>query len=187
MDYISRLRDEWFPTPDAFDIQRGVRTSGMRALVWHRLLRGRSQEISRYQPVDEDIFRRAVCDVWRSWTFVDIGCGKGRALILAHEAGFSKLIGVEFSGSLCRIARQNLDHLKIEASIYRQDAANFALPKEPLVLFFYNPFGERIMRQVLSHLGDSRRIVVYVNPLHRNAFGKLKLLDGDKNFDIYSN
>jgi SAM-dependent methyltransferase len=187
LDYISRLRDEWFPTPDAFDIERGVRTSGKRTLFWHRLLPGRSKEISRYQPVDEDLFRRAMCDVWRSQTFVDMGCGKGRALILAHEAGFSKLIGVEFSGSLCRIARANLSHLKIEASVYHQDATRFELPKEPAVLFLYNPFSERIMRLVLSHLGDSRRIVVYVNPLHRNAFGELKQLHAEKDFGIYSN
>ena len=40
--------------------------------------------------------------------FVDYGAGKGRAMILASECGFSKIKGLEFSLSLYELAQQNI-------------------------------------------------------------------------------
>jgi predicted RNA methylase len=42
-------------------------------------------------------------------TFVDIGSGKGRALIIAAEYAFKRIIGVEYSPSLATICRRNLE------------------------------------------------------------------------------
>jgi Histone methylation protein DOT1 len=39
--------------------------------------------------------------------FVDIGCGKGRAVCCAARLGVRKVIGVEYSPELCRIAEAN--------------------------------------------------------------------------------
>ena len=36
--------------------------------------------------------------------FVDIGCGKGRALIIANEIGFARVTGVEISPKLGEVA-----------------------------------------------------------------------------------
>src|SRR5262245_13193868 len=33
--------------------------------------------------------------------FVDIGSGKGRVLLIASQYGFRKIVGIEFSGTLC--------------------------------------------------------------------------------------
>jgi SAM-dependent methyltransferase len=40
-------------------------------------------------------------------TFVDLGCGKGRVLMIASEFGFRRVVGVEFCAELCRQARAN--------------------------------------------------------------------------------
>src|SRR6516225_8353137 len=42
-----------------------------------------------------------------AFTFVDIGCGKGRALMVASAFPFRRLVGVEISPELCEIARAN--------------------------------------------------------------------------------
>ena len=45
---------------------------------------------------------------YRRFTFVDVGSGKGRALLLASEYAFQEIIGVELSPELDRIARSNI-------------------------------------------------------------------------------
>ena len=46
-------------------------------------------------------------DISKDRVFVDLGSGKGKALMIAADYGFTTLRGVEFSSELCRIARQN--------------------------------------------------------------------------------
>ena len=76
-----------------------------------------------------------------AFTFVDIGCGKGRALLLAEEYPFRKIIGVEFSRRLAKIAAANAAKSARSASQwFTPTPANFNFPPEPLVVFLYNPF-----------------------------------------------
>jgi len=183
---FQRLKDEFFPPRDEFDRRFGVSTSGVSSLPWTRLLRGKRRETARYQAVDPSFFEEAVADAPR-WTFVDLGCGRGRALILAHCAGFKKLIGVEFSAALCRSARRNLKILEIAGEIVNGDAGRYKLPDEPTVVYLYNPFGEVIMRQVLSNFGEWPRMVVYVNPVHTSLFDSLRLVRAGHSFKVFSN
>lgn len=81
--------------------------------------------------------------------FVDVGCGKGRPLLIASRYGFRRLIGVEYSERLCRVARKNLAD---QAEIVCQDAADFRFPDGPLFVYFHNPFGESVLTSVLSNL-----------------------------------
>jgi SAM-dependent methyltransferase len=185
MPTLQRLREEWFPTPDAFDRSRGVRTAGIKSLFWRRLVMGKRMLTVRYQPVDPAMFHEAIAAVPR-WTFIDMGCGKGRALILAHEHGFGKLIGVDFSPVLCQYARKNLEKLGIQATIVNTDARDFDFPPEACVVFFYNPFGAAILNHVLSKLSRrSKTIFVYVNPAHPEAFQNCELLDKGQNFSVF--
>jgi SAM-dependent methyltransferase len=89
------------------------------------------------------------------FSFVDLGCGKGRALFVAAELPFRHVFGVELVGELARAARANLSvnlEWKERISIVNQDATKFAFPDGPLVLYFYNPFHDRILRRVLANL-----------------------------------
>src|SRR5207245_5268496 len=40
-------------------------------------------------------------------TFVDFGCGKGRALVLAAEHGFRRVLGIECDAQLFAAAQRN--------------------------------------------------------------------------------
>jgi hypothetical protein len=89
------------------------------------------------------------------FSFVDLGCGKGRALLVASQFPFRHLFGVELAPELCQIARQNIA-LRREwserISILEHDAAKFTFPDGPLVIFMFHPFFARILRRVLANL-----------------------------------
>jgi SAM-dependent methyltransferase len=89
------------------------------------------------------------------FTFVDLGCGKGRALMVAAQFPFLRLLGVEIAPSLCRIAETNIARTPDWAariSILNRDATTVTLPNTPLVIFLYNPFLPSLLRQVLANL-----------------------------------
>jgi SAM-dependent methyltransferase len=179
---LQRLRAEFFPAQDSFDRGLGVTTAGSVSL---RRLRIRSVHKSagvRYQPVDPEIFRQAMQYIPKDRIFIDLGCGKGRGLILAHQAGFRRLIGVEFSSKLARIASRNLAHLKITAQIVEQDAATFSFPRKPSVIFLYNPFGPEVLREVIPQMYG---YILYVNPQHPEEFASFSLLHKEPTFMVF--
>jgi predicted RNA methylase len=120
------------------------------------------------------------------YEFVDIGCGKGRALIVAHEIGFRPITGVEISPSLCEVAERNLEKCGIEGRVVRQDAVSFELPLGPTVIYLYNPFRARIMKRLVKNI--ERRLrestsdlwVVYIYPSSGRIFDRSKKLRFDR-------
>jgi SAM-dependent methyltransferase len=162
-----RIRNEWFAPPDTFDQTFGVET---RLAVWRKRLFLKPDSID-YEAVNPQLFVRAISHAPRV-TFIDLGCGKGRGLILAHQAGFQDLIGVEMSASLVKAAISNLRKLGITAEIVQADAAVYDFPARPLVVFMYNPFGIPTMQAVVEKLRSSRYPVhvIYINPRHRGLF-----------------
>ncbi|MBZ5489392.1 MAG: class I SAM-dependent methyltransferase [Acidobacteriia bacterium] len=44
----------------------------------------------------------------QDFTFIDLGSGKGRALLMAAQYGFKRIIGVEFMPELHRVAQENI-------------------------------------------------------------------------------
>lgn len=98
------------------------------------------------------------------FTFVDIGCGKGRVLLSAIALPFARIIGVDFSPYLCDIARKNVNFARLlrrrcpNVEIVCCDAVHWLLPLDgPLILFFYNPFPSSVMAKVLCNIGNSHK------------------------------
>lgn len=90
------------------------------------------------------------------YTFIDIGCGKGRTLILSRSYSFYRAIGVEFPLELVETAQKNLVTINRNfpggASVVHQDAALYGFPRGPLVVYLYNPFGPEVMGKVIQNL-----------------------------------
>jgi hypothetical protein len=115
---------------------------------------------------------------YEQFIFIDFGSGKGRPVLMASALPFEKIIGIEFSKKLTSIANNNLSLYPKEEKKCKDiefictDAAEYCLPEEPLVLYFFNPFREPVMSQVINNVAASfrkkpRRIVVlYFNPVH---------------------
>ncbi len=113
---------------------------------------------------------------WRPFTFVDLGCGKGRALLLASRYAFQQILGVELDATLAATAQANL--LTFNApwqqchalAALHADATTIDLPLTPLLLYLYHPFLAPALKQVLRRLERSLRQhprelwLVYINP-----------------------
>jgi len=159
----------------AFDQQYGVDTGGkMRpgpeSVEGENWIFGVS-----YQAVDTSSFVEAMNQVpirHSEFTFVDFGSGKGRALLLASGFFFKRIVGVEYCEELAEVARENIQRFPTAAKkcgqieVVNADAAEFPIPAGPLVLFFFNPFGEPVMKKVVSNVvasfrADRRRVLVF--------------------------
>ncbi len=133
---------------------------------------------STYQPTQPDAFRQMIAALgidYSQFTFVDLGSGKGRTLLMASEYPFRRILGVELLPELHAIAADNLCKYRGGVSDRVQslcaDARDFDFPHEPLVLFLFHPFPQRVLEEVLARLMESlanypRPIyVVYHNPV----------------------
>jgi tRNA1(Val) A37 N6-methylase TrmN6 len=89
-----------------------------------------------------------------AYSFVDVGAGKGRALLLAAGLPFRKIVGVELSEELARIAQRNIARWnraarpKARIHVVQQDAAKFRWPRTPLLVYLYNPFACSLIAQM---------------------------------------
>ncbi len=113
---------------------------------------------------------------WSRFTFVDLGCGKGRALLLASRYPFRKILGVELDPSLAAVAQANLLAFRAPWQVCRSlaalhgDATAFDLPPTPILLYLYHPFLAPALKRVLRRLERSLRQhprelwLVYINP-----------------------
>ncbi len=114
------------------------------------------------------------------WSFVDLGCGKGRVLVSAGRRGYGRVAGVEFAPELAATARQAVAGMRWRVAgavdVIEGDATAFELPMTSLVIFLFNPFGPPVIDEVARRIAASWRleprpiIVAYLNPQHDGAF-----------------
>lgn len=166
---------------NAFDDGRGIDTGGIQRLHDMTI----DSENARYGTSHIASDPREFADAIRSidipidhFTFIDLGSGKGRALMLALDFPFDRVIGVEFAQELHDICRSNIARLapsdprvsRIEP--VRGDASTYGLPNTPLVIFLFHPFDSPMMKAVAAHALASWKAaprpirVVYVNPVY---------------------
>lgn len=94
------------------------------------------------------------------YTYVDLGAGKGRTVLLASEMGFKYCVGVEFANFASEIAQNNLQSYigasanRSPCSIVTKCATKFPFPDGNVVLFFNNPFSEKIWKDVVPRVSD---------------------------------
>jgi SAM-dependent methyltransferase len=156
---------------DEFDRRNGTDTSGEESL-WKFKIDSPSARFGRkYQPSTEQELAEAIRFLGvkpGEMNFIDLGCGKGRTLLVAASLGFQRVIGVEFADELAVTARKNLEKLEIaNGAVIQGDAGEFHFPDADLVLYLYNPFSEEVMRKVVLNLRDcgaKKLFVIYKVP-----------------------
>jgi SAM-dependent methyltransferase len=114
-------------------------------------------------------------------TFVDLGCGKGRALVIASEFPFKSIFGVELSPDLVAQARRNVAVVKARhpqrtrIEVAHGDAMVVPFPEGDLVVFLFHPFHRELVSAMLARLeeaaGRSNReiFIIYENPVYGDA------------------
>ncbi len=147
-----------------FDWKYGVETRS-RASLGDLDINYESKRFGRnYGPSDPVIFKEMLSCLkikYEDFTFIDFGSGKGRAILMASELPFKRIIGIEFSAKLNEVARNNISYYKSrtqkcrDLELIESDAAAYQIPKEREVLYFNNPFNEPIMAKILANIQRS--------------------------------
>ncbi len=148
-----------------FDLEYGVRTSGLVAGRDLHSGQRNDRHITAYYAIAPSVFQ-GILARWRerhpvapldAYTFLDLGAGMGRALLLAAGHPFRAVLGVELHPTLARIARTNLARWRalgrVEAPtrVYCRDVAAFPLPPGPCLVFLFNPFAAPVLRRLLRN------------------------------------
>jgi hypothetical protein len=166
-----------------YDFEHGVDTT------WATVgLRTRFRELlsgGRYQPSEPCLFHQIVHALPfppEGFTFIDLGSGKGRTLLMASDYPFRRIVGIELLAELDAVAQKNIALYHSEQqkclSIASQagDARDFVFPSEPTVLYLFDPFPDFVLRTVLSNLRKSLTddprpaFVIYHNLVHERVF-----------------
>ena len=171
---------------DDFDAQYGVDTRGEIAQADLDVAGPNWVHGSAYVPSSVIDFGQVLADLdldLERTSFVDLGSGKGRVLVMAAALPFQQVVGVEFSASLAETARDNLRRYSgpracTNLSVVTADVTGYALPNGPLVVFMYHPFDETIMARVEQRVSEAARdasrrvVVVYFKPVHREVWDR---------------
>lgn len=113
-------------------------------------------------------------------TFLDIGCGKGRALFVASHYGFTEINGIEFYPPYCAAVEEEIEryakHSTATFSVSCTDAADYRIPPHIQTILLYNPFAQNVMYTVLNNILNSYYLnkrdvfVMYLCPIYKDDF-----------------
>jgi SAM-dependent methyltransferase len=158
-----------------FERRLGVQTSGVIELDELGIA---DEGRERYKPVGWLILRRILppSAVTTDDVFLDIGSGKGRAVLLAAAYPFRRVIGVELSARLIDIAQDNLDRIRArlrckDVVLVNADAVHYQIPDDVTVVFMANPVRGASFAAVIKNVLDSydrrpRNLrIIYYHPL----------------------
>jgi len=178
-------------------------TSG--AVGWRERLLGAFT--SAYQPTEPSAFREMLETLQQTadlnfaeFTFIDLGSGKGRTLLMASDYPFRRIVGVELLPALHHLAQQNLAQYKngsqrcFTLESICVEAGHFNFPAGPLLIYLFNPFPESVLRRVLANLrravDESPRTayIIYYNPQLADVLaeaGYLQKIAGTHQYSIF--
>ncbi|OPC04299.1 hypothetical protein BAS10_14575 [Elizabethkingia meningoseptica] len=126
-----------------------------------------------YEPSNHYTFIRMLKSIdwnWEESVFIDIGCGKGAAILLATRYNFKRYIGVELSTLLAEECDKNIRKFTgkkaIDYTICNCDAMNYEIPDDVNVFYFYNPFAPPVLKAVMQRIEESlqrnpRKVIIF--------------------------
>ncbi len=121
--------------------------------------------------------------------FVDLGSGKGAAVIHARSLGFKKCLGVEFATEFHNRAEKNIKKMGVdEVVLLNIDAAEFTPPKDTTLIFLFNPFDMTVMKKVAANISKAKKdfinpcFLIYVNPTAYEVLDDLFEFLGENEF-----
>lgn len=114
-----------------------------------------------------------------SEVFLDFGSGKGKALLIAGQLPYEKVLGVELREELAESARNNIAraHRRLRAGHVECEVGNvltWPIPDNSSTIFMYNPFFGQTFRSAISRVFESydrnpRKLhIIYQYPLEHN-------------------
>jgi len=113
-------------------------------------------------------------------SIIDLGCGKGRVMVVAAHLGFKKITGIEFAKELCDEAVLNMTKAQTHIhdfkwEVIHDNVLDYSIKPDDAVFFMFNPFVESTLNQFLDSLEHSckqyprKTWFLYASPVHVGA------------------
>jgi len=163
---------------------------------------------SPYQPTEPALFHEMLASLassakidFREFTFIDVGSGKGRALLMAADYPFRRIVGIELLPELHRVTKENIEKYKSDSQqcfaidCLPADASEFTFAPEPTVLYLFNPLPESGLARMVGNLERSLRehpravYVLYHNPQLEHVLSRSAVFEriaGTHQYSIFS-
>ncbi|HEX5025783.1 MAG TPA: class I SAM-dependent methyltransferase [Agriterribacter sp.] len=167
------------------------------------VVNGDIKQSSRYEAVNyfilESLLKR-LCEITTPLSFTDLGCGKGRAMVVATHYGFTQINGVDFAKEVCKSAQENMQQVisqfpQTKYTVTCKNVVEYDIQPYESVFFMFNPFNDetifRFLEKVEKSMEQHPRDIyfLYVSPKYIETFfefeyepiyrkRKLKWLDG---------
>lgn len=174
---VSYVSDYWF------DFYYGTSTTGWIPSSQLNTTSVNRQHSERYQATKTRPFKKLMrrLSFPEGSVFIDVGCGKGKVLLIATGFGFARVAGVEFDGDLCRTARMNIEKFRrrtgttTDVQVIESDILDYEIQPDENVFYLYNSFGEVVLRRFLENVRSSLRVaprkvwLIYHIPIHTDV------------------
>ena len=114
--------------------------------------------------------------VGRVQSVMDVGCGKGAALVAFSQLGIRTLGGVDISERLVDICRRNLDKVNIRAEVRHGDARSFDDFERYELFYLFNSFPREVLVSFLDNLSRycnrtrNSKLILFRNPQDEDLF-----------------
>lgn len=186
-----------------FDLQYGTDTSGIIEPGALDISSDNVIHAVRYQSARVEVFLDILNSLsipHNEYLFIDMGSGKGRALLLASSFHFKKIIGIELSENLHTTACRNIQIYNDknqkchDIQSICENAEKYQIPLEKIVFYLFNPFDEYVSGKFLHNIESSLRIfnrdiyIAYLKPIHKKMFDQasfLKVIKETESYIIY--
>ena len=177
--WVRRIYGGW-ARPHPFDLLHGIDTSGFVPATDCATADVPAEQINPYGGSQPSIIRALLATLPEPehYAFVDIGCGKGRPLVVASEYPFRRVVGVELAPRLAQVARENVATIaarhpeRTPIEILVGDATTVSPPADRVVYYLYNSFSKPLVKALIENVerqlqGQLRHaFFVCYNPVH---------------------
>ena len=143
--------------------------------------------VATYGPDFEKLLRQI--EIPAGSKIIDIGCGKGIAIMTMAKFPFSQITGCDLSPELIRTAEANLLRLGIKGvTLYCCDAAQFTQLEDYTHVFFFNPFSGEVFKTVMGNIVTSlnrrprKLTIIYHNPTCHDVIVATSVFDKVREF-----
>lgn len=169
---------------NSYERKLGINTHRIENLANLTLAAGESEQNHHYQGASYYILFSVFGNLppaVKQLPFIDYGCGKGRALFVAEQCGFTNLIGIDIALELITLANENKEVYQKANPVSKIhfafcDAVAYEIPPDASVFYFFNPFGAEILEKVVANIRESVKLYprsiycIYLNPQFKEVF-----------------
>jgi hypothetical protein len=99
----------------------------------------------------------------REYAFVDFRAGRGRAMLLASQRNFERIVGYEYDAALHDDLQMNIAQFPRSKMVcrdvqcFRGDRTGVSIPDQPCVLYFSGAWREELLPGIMNYVRESYR------------------------------